>query len=1187
MRLNSLVTLTLWLLSSSTSAPLLAQTYMGADDPKTAAIVYGQGVRETDWQSAEQERAGFHLPPGFEIQLFASEPEIAKPLNMAWDHHGRLWVSSTVEYPYPAEEGAQPRDTIKILEDTNGDGRADRVTTFADQLNIPMGLLPVADGVVCFSIPNLWHLRDTDADDRADERIQLLGPFDTSRDTHGMINALRRGTDGWIYACHGFNNQSQVAAADGSTIHLISGNTFRFKPDGSRVEQYTHGQVNPFGMTQDEYGNWYTADCHSKPLTALLQGACYPSFGRPHDGLGFAPSMMEHFHGSTAISGLVYYRAEHFPIAYRRLFYSGNVMTSRINCNQLLWQGATAIAKELPDFLTSDDPWFRPVDIQMGPDGALYVADFYNKIIGHYEVPLTHPGRDRTSGRIWRITYTGSLEHEPPKALQVAAEEWMDRSNTVADLNPVRRRAIIENWIASSEPLEDLLSQGLTQQASAEARLACLEALGRRGELSESQVIALVESLSESDPSIHTRWLSSQVLQLAHDWPNDWRSRLLPIARRGCDSWESDPHLAKAALEFLGLSGEAPDVERLLQILDALDGRDPALTQVTRIAIRNLVQDSDNLRFAVLRLVGSRDAGSPKALPRKFLEVLPGVGTRDAAWTLLRHLEKKQPDSNPLADSGFAMLFRQLPASNREIEEILQFIDAFFPDDMSSRVNRFAELCEAYFAQHGKLGMPLTEYAERVLSRELLPQARRRVADHQFHIWLDEFGNPWLNQPRNLTSGESLEMISSHPAGERFTATLSSDVFECPKEVTFWLAGHNGPPAETDLRENFVRLVDALTGRQLAIAYPPRNDVAAKIVWDTSPWMNNAVRVEVVDGCRKNAYAWLAVGGFSVDKLNPQSAVLPMELLSRLLQAGCVDVEFAELQGLLDSMPENSNLRARLIAAWAQGLSQLVAKKLIDSAIGLHRPELVSTTLLFGGPRQEELFRLAKELSATATLKDQSQLSAALMTTAAGCQLVWELLQSGNLSSRCLSDTNPDSLPNSLDHAVQRSLRAAIEQARQGKPPLDVQSIVAGLDMSRADIHLGQQLFVQHCANCHQLQGIGKLVGPQLDGAVVRGLDRLAEDVLDSNRNVDAAFRQSTLLLENDSIVTGLAQDLPGGDILLTLQDGKQTNIAAQQIVERKQLDVSLMPGNFRELLDDSQLASLLAYLSSIAAQPR
>ncbi|HQZ69332.1 MAG TPA: hypothetical protein PLY87_29800, partial [Planctomycetaceae bacterium] len=369
---------------------------------------FALGVRNTEPVSAAEELATFRVPDGFRVELVAAEPDIAKPMNLAFDARGRLWVSSSLEYPFAAAPDVTPRDTIRVLEDKDGDGKADSATVFADGLNIPIGLIPYGDGVICFSIPNIWFLHDKDGDGKCDERQVLYGPFDTSRDTHGMCNAFRRGDDGWIYACHGFNNRSDVAGSDGYRVQMSSGSTFRFRPDGSRIELYTQGQVNPFGMSIDRFGDIYTADCHTKPVTLLLPGGCYDSFGRPHDGLGYVPSVMEHLHGSTAIAALALGSDTNFPVEYADTTFDGNVMTSRINRNVLQRTGSSVRAVEQPDFMSSSDPWFRPVDIVAGPDGALYVADFYNRIIGHYEVPLMHPGRDRFRGRIWRVTYGSS-----------------------------------------------------------------------------------------------------------------------------------------------------------------------------------------------------------------------------------------------------------------------------------------------------------------------------------------------------------------------------------------------------------------------------------------------------------------------------------------------------------------------------------------------------------------------------------------------------------------------------------------------------------------------------------------------------------------------------------------------------------------------------------------------------------
>ena len=376
-------------------------------------------VRSTEPLAPEQEMKGFHLPDGFRVNLFAAEPMINKPINMAFDAKGRLWVSSTVEYPYAAvrerwldKTGSRvngSRDAIKILEDSDGDGQADKVTDFADGLNIPTGVVPWtrkghASGCIAWSIPNIWYFGDVDGDDRADVREVIFGPLGYEKDTHGMCSSFRLRSDGWIYATHGFNNTSRFTTQGGIDLELHSGNVFRFRPDGSAVELWSAGQVNPFGLCWDRYGNLYSADCHSNPVTQVLRGAVYPSFGKPHDGLGFAPVMCEHSHGSTGLCGIVYMDSGTWGLDWEDRILLGNCVASRINQDKVVFNGSTPHAQELPDFLTSDDLWFRPVDLQIGPDKALYVADFYNRIIGHYEVPLDHKGRDRERGRIWRVT---------------------------------------------------------------------------------------------------------------------------------------------------------------------------------------------------------------------------------------------------------------------------------------------------------------------------------------------------------------------------------------------------------------------------------------------------------------------------------------------------------------------------------------------------------------------------------------------------------------------------------------------------------------------------------------------------------------------------------------------------------------------------------------------------------------
>ncbi|MFM7843732.1 MAG: PVC-type heme-binding CxxCH protein, partial [Planctomycetota bacterium] len=381
-------------------------------------VAAGPPVAPTEALTPDEERQKFRLPPGFEIQLVASEPDIQKPMNLAFDAQGRLWVTHSVEYPFAVTDGQTPRDGITLLSDFAANGRAQKISKFATDLHIPIGVLPLGDGheAIAWSIPHLWKLTDTDRDGKLDRREVLYGPFDYA-DTHGNQNALRLGPDGWVYACHGFRNNSQVKLrGDGPVVLTMqSGNSYRFRPDGSAIEQLTWGQVNPFGMCFDRWGDRYSADCHSKALTLLLRGGYYESFGKPHDGLGYAPPMTVHGHDSTGIAGVVHYDATHFPASYRHCFYVGNVVTNVVHRDVVSWRGSSPWVEKPEDFVACDDPWFHPVDLQMGPDGALYIADFYNSIIGHYEVDLKHPRRDRTRGRIWRVVWKG--ENAQPAAI--------------------------------------------------------------------------------------------------------------------------------------------------------------------------------------------------------------------------------------------------------------------------------------------------------------------------------------------------------------------------------------------------------------------------------------------------------------------------------------------------------------------------------------------------------------------------------------------------------------------------------------------------------------------------------------------------------------------------------------------------------------------------------------------------
>jgi hypothetical protein len=284
---------------------------------------------------------------------------------------------------------------------------------------------------------------------------------------------------------------------------MHSGNTYRFKMDGTHAEQVTWGQINPFGGFFDPLGNRYDSDSHSKPFYLLLRGDHIECFDRPEDVLGYGPRMMDHLHGSTAIAGACGYFAQQFPPEYRGNFFVGNVVTCRINRDTISYSGSSPIATEAPDFLSTDDPWFRPNDIQLGPDGALYVSDFYNKIIGHYEVPLTNPLRDHKRGRIWRIVYTGEEVHAPLKSPR---EDWgkLNVDDLITDMNNpnlwVRMMAMNEIADRIGPPAADPLKKVMTDGTALQKRHALWD-LRRIGALTDD---ILTAAANDKDYGVRT-----------------------------------------------------------------------------------------------------------------------------------------------------------------------------------------------------------------------------------------------------------------------------------------------------------------------------------------------------------------------------------------------------------------------------------------------------------------------------------------------------------------------------------------------------------------------------------------------------------------------------------------------------------------------------------------------------------
>lgn len=389
----------------------------------------------------EESAKMIQVPPGFEFALFAAEPDIVNPIYVGWDHRGRAFVVETIDYPNNLQAGNVGHDRIKIAEDTNGDGRADKFTVFAEGLSIPTSLVFVNGGVLCTNGTQLLFLKDTDGDDRADVRQVVIEGF-KMHDTHASVSNLRYGYDNWIYATIGY---SGFAGEVGGVKHEFAQGLFRFTPDGSKLEylQPTTNNTWGLGFMEDFAIMGSTANGNPSWVHTLPQerfralGVAQQRTPRADDNPFYYPSSMDirqvDVHDKyTAGAGHAFYTARRFPADYQNKVAFVTEPTGKlVGSFDVAPAGAIFTARQRPNnIFNSADAWSSPVTADVGPDGALWIADWYNLIIQHNPTPTAAssgvdaqngrgnayqtPLRDTAHGRIWRVYPRGSANDAMP-----------------------------------------------------------------------------------------------------------------------------------------------------------------------------------------------------------------------------------------------------------------------------------------------------------------------------------------------------------------------------------------------------------------------------------------------------------------------------------------------------------------------------------------------------------------------------------------------------------------------------------------------------------------------------------------------------------------------------------------------------------------------------------------------------
>ena len=355
------------------------------------------------------------VPPGYKIELFASEKEfadLANPVQLSFDNKGRLWIATMPSYPHYKPGDSKPNDKIIILEDTDRDGKADKQMTFADSLHLPVGFEIAPEGVYVSQGTNLMLFTDTDGDDKADQREILLSGFD-DHDTHHAHSAYAADPSGAIYMGEGVFLHTNVETPYGP-VRATNGGFYRYNPARKHLERTAQLSIpNPWGIAFDDWGQNFFAETSGPDVRWMMPGSVKPRYGvATHK----SENLIEEKHKVRPTSGLEFVSSRHFPDEVQGdLLINNTIGFLGTKQHMLVDDGTGYKSKHRLDLVQSQDRNFRPVDMEFAPDGSLYIVDWHNILIGHMQHNARDPLRDHVHGRIYRVTYPSRPLVEPAR----------------------------------------------------------------------------------------------------------------------------------------------------------------------------------------------------------------------------------------------------------------------------------------------------------------------------------------------------------------------------------------------------------------------------------------------------------------------------------------------------------------------------------------------------------------------------------------------------------------------------------------------------------------------------------------------------------------------------------------------------------------------------------------------------
>jgi putative heme-binding domain-containing protein len=1226
-----------------------------SDPAPTRDISYN--AVNTGPRSPEEERLSFTLPPGFEAELVVAESAgFGKFINVTWDARMALWSMTALEYPVDGNEqktasdalfAAGGRDKVVVFDNPYGTpapgGAA--VTTpprvFADGLVMPLGVQPYRDGAIVQYGTDLRLYRDTDTDGRADRHEVILTGFGT-QDSHLFPHQFLRQPGGQIFVAQGLFNYSKVRRpdgrpfADGSTeIPFNQCKLARFTPDGSSFETLTAGPNNIWGLVTSREGETFFQEANDQgyPVIPYEPGVWVRTGSkdllRPYQPL-MPPPLTPAQMGGTGLSGLAL--AEDRDGLFRRfgapsadstakVFFLANPITNTINAVRATptADGARYTYEKLPDFLTTTDKWFRPVAIHFGPDGALYMVDWYNKIISHNEVPRTHPDRDKSRGRIWRIRHRDQPRVTPPDLTK------LDDRALVAQLGAPNALVSRLAWLELTDRRATAVAPALTtlitdRTAPTDRRLAALWALESLQPISTTLLLSLTADpaptirheaarLAAAHPRPESEFLSIATPLLTDPSPSvraalgDALRRVprasarvmslaaqlgaasLPVLVPPANPWpryerEFERYLARWALELnptataahlASPEGRALPLENRILATLALGGKDAAigLARLTPELTRPLGDEEVRALAAHFTEPAVREALSASLaatttrapILRALLTLRTSLDTTPltaALTSAARALLTSTDAADTTLGAQVAGAFK-LTATEPELTALLTR-DLSSLSTLSSQLSAPSPSLAALRALRENALGPVATFER--LARSSADASVRDEALAALAASRDPKAPALL-----VTLLPALTVSQRGTALDRLAGTTAG--------ATALLAGlRANTVSKTDLGVN--------TADKLRTLLP--TDPAVAALWKDLG--GDAQRALRLDG---------ANGDFSATQLT-LAGPFTVECWAKL------DPTINNLDALLSAPGKFSiNFHAAQLRVWLSGHAPadiVVAKKKTAPRVWTHYAITRDAKGVFSLFVNGEL----DATSATATTDSLTALDLGRANPKNGGTAgwlaefrVWSVARSAKQIRENFDRSFP-SAPNltrvfagthwgplqgkaRVDFADDApALLTAAEAAVQDEKFTRFRTLAN----TRGNPEQGKQLFTALCLSCHQFAGKGGSIAPALDGVGNTGVEALLRNILTPSAAMESAYRTFRVVLADGSVREGFLVEESADSLVLRTPGAEDRRISRPEIRSTTYLRRSLMPEGLLESLPPDQVSDLFAHLKSL-----